>query len=134
MYADGAGWKVRWAPKLVDRIRTLVVAGRVDVRWCSTWCPWADQFERLWRLPALGRAFNVPINGAEASVAKLAAARQVLAEGRRLIWTDDMEVPLSGPLHEELAAGGRALLIRPEGRRGLQPAHMDLIEQFLRDQ
>lgn len=129
-YADGVGWTIRWAPALVDRIRALVAAGQVEVRWCTTWCPWADQLERLWLLPPLGRAFNEPINGAAVSVAKLAAARQVLAEGRRLIWTDDMEVPLSGPLYEELAAGGRALLIRPSGRRGLQPEHMDLIEQF----
>jgi hypothetical protein len=130
VYAESQEWRIRWAPALVDRIRALVVAGAVEVRWCTTWCAWTDQFERMWRLPELPRTFTEPINGRAAAEAKLAAARKVLADGRRLIWTDDDEVPLFGPLYDELAAGGRGLLIRPASNRGLQPEHMDLIEAF----
>lgn len=129
-YADGDGWPIRWAPALLDRIRSLHTLGVVEVRWCTTWCTWADQLERLWRLPELGRAFTEPINGVAASRAKLAAARQILGEGRRLVWTDDIEVPLSGHVYDELTADGRALLIRPSGRRGLQPEDLDAIEVF----
>jgi hypothetical protein len=129
-YADGDAWPMRYAPALIDRIRGLVAADVLEVRWCTTWCAWADQLERIWRLPPLGRAFTEPLNGSAASLAKLAAARQVLAAGRRLIWTDDAEVPGPGELYDELAADGRALLIRPAGSRGLQPEHLDEIEAF----
>ncbi|GAA2643951.1 hypothetical protein GCM10010399_92380 [Dactylosporangium fulvum] len=80
-------------------------------------------------LPPLGCAFS---DEPDASAAKLAAARAVLAAGRRLVWTDDDEVPESGPLRAELTAGGRALLIRPDARRGLTPADLDEIEAFAR--
>lgn len=134
-YADGEAWPMRWAPALMDRIRALVVAESVEVRWCTTWCAWADQLERMWRLPPLGRAFTGKINGSAASVAKLAAARAVMKdEGRRLIWTDDAEVPTFGDVYDELTADGRALLIRPAGNRGLQPEHMDQIEKFLTEE
>ncbi|GGM28024.1 hypothetical protein GCM10011608_11100 [Micromonospora sonchi] len=130
-YALGQQWKMRWAPALITRIRQLHKAGTVEVRWCTTWCAYADQLERLWALPPLGRAFTDDINGRAASMAKLAAARQVIAEVRRLIWTDDTEVPLYGEVHDELVAAG-ALLIRPKGSTGLQPGHLDAIEAFAR--
>lgn len=69
---------------------------------------------------------------AAAADAKLTQARDVLAEGSRLIWTDDTEVPESGPVYEELTADGRALLIRPSGRRGLRREHMEQISAFCR--
>lgn len=132
-YAEGREWTMRWAPALLDRIHKLRATGLVEVRWCTTWCAYADQLERLWRLPPLGRAFTDPINGTAAAMAKLAAARQVLDEGRRLIWTDDTETPTDGPLYDELTTTGRALLIAPSGRRGLQPEDMDAIEQFAKE-
>lgn len=132
-YADGQGWTMRWAPAMVDRLRRLREDGLVEIRWCTTWCAWADQLERLWRFPPLERAFHDPINGTAAAVAKLAAAQKVLADGRRLIWADDTEVPLGGPVFDDLTAGGQALLIRPDGRRGLQPEHLDAIEAFAKD-
>lgn len=129
-YAGAHEYRLRWAPALIQRIRDLHKAGAVEVRWCTTWCAYADQLERLWALPPLGRAFTDDINGHAASVAKLAAARQVLAGGRRLVWTDDTEVPLFGDVHDDLTAAGRALLIRPRGSTGLQPDHLDQIEAF----
>lgn len=131
-YAGGVGYRLRWAPALLDRIRRLHGSGAVEVRWCTTWCAYADQLERLWRLPPLMRAFTEDINGTTAVMAKIAAARRVLADGGRLIWTDDDVVPLSGELHGELTADGRALLIRPKASVGLQPEHLDQIEAFAR--
>src|SRR5690606_41591647 len=84
----------------------------------------------IWQLPPLHRTFKRDIKGKEASAAKLAAARQVLADGHRLIWTDDTETPTGGALYDELTADGRALLIRPSGRQGLRPADLDAIERF----
>jgi hypothetical protein len=124
---------IRWAPALLDRIHNIHRGGLAEIRWCTTWCCDADALELLWHLPELGRAFTEPINGYAASVAKLAAARQVLADGRRLVWTDDAEVPTSGDLFGDVAADGRALLIAPDERYGLQPRDLDAIEAFLKE-
>lgn len=130
-YSGGQDYRMRWSPTLVTRIRALHARGDVDIQWCSTWCHDADQVERLLALPRLDRAWFDPITGTAVAMAKLAAARQVLARGRRLIWTDDEEVPTSGPVHDELVKGGRTLLIAPSPRQGLQPEHMDEIETFV---
>lgn len=127
---NGTEWRIRWAPQLIARIRALHRSGLADVRWCTTWCSQADQLERIFHLPPLGRAFEGEPRGIHCSAAKLKAARAVVAEGRALIWTDDDEVPTSGPVFDELTAGGRALLIRPDSRGGLRPEHMDEIEAF----
>jgi hypothetical protein len=129
--ANGEMWPIRWAPALLQRIRTLIVGGAAEVRWCSTWCGNTGHLERALGLPALESAFAVPSGGFVGEL-KVQSARDVLASGRRLIWTDDMETPTDGPLRDELTAGGRALLIQPNGRLGLTPAHMDQIEAFCR--
>ncbi|GAB3867873.1 hypothetical protein ACFPIJ_23490 [Dactylosporangium cerinum] len=130
--SQGVDWPIRWAPPLITRIRRLAVAGVVEVRWCTTWCPDADALERLFDLPPLGRALTAAelaaVEGTDA--VKLAAARRVLAERRRLVWTDDTAVPAAGPLADELTAGGRGLLIRPHPRRGLRPSDLARIESF----
>ncbi len=132
-YAFSAGeeYRMRWAPALIDRIRALHHAGSVEICWCSTWCPEAEEVERLFVLPRLERAWSDHLTATAATAAKLAAARQVLAHGRRLIWTDDVEVPTYGVVHDELTHTGRALLIAPSPRRGLQPDHLDAIEAFI---
>jgi hypothetical protein len=130
--ADNTSYVLRWSPLLVDRIRALHDGGRVEVRWCTTWCPEAERLESLWRLPTLARALDAdPMpRGPQCWPLKLAAARQVLAEGRRLIWTDDEALPAPGPERDELTTDGRALLIAPRANRGLQPADLHLIEKF----
>ncbi len=127
-YADCAEWRMRWAPSLVDRLRTLHTGGHVELRWCTTWCDHADQLERLFGFPRLVRAFGAC--GDQAPELKFAAAVDVVASGRGLIWADDDAIPRSGPEVEELLAAG-ALLIRPDARRGLQPADLDLIDGWL---
>lgn len=125
-YADGVQWRIRWAPALIGRIRGIHIAGLAEVTWCTTWCSWAEQLERLFGLPPLPRA--AVSAGVHAPGEKLAAACEVLTGGRRLIWTDDTEA------HEgSLPAGvpDRALLIAPDDRRGLQPEHLDQIDAFL---
>ncbi|MFV2009252.1 MULTISPECIES: hypothetical protein [unclassified Micromonospora] len=124
-------YRLRWAPALIDRIRAMHRAGAVEIRWCSTWCVEADQVERLFGLPRLGRSWTHEMSTSTAAGAKLGAAREVVAQGRPLIWTDDAETPTSGPVYEELTASGRALLIAPLPNRGLQPAHLDQIEAFV---
>ncbi|MDT5033211.1 MAG: hypothetical protein QOC94_3382 [Actinoplanes sp.] len=129
---DQASYPLRWSPVLIDRIRALHVDGRAEVRWCTTWCPDADELEHLWRLPELERALTAdPMpRGVACWPLKLAAARAVLADGRRLIWTDDDAQPKPGPDRDELTANGLALLIAPRPNRGLSPQDLDRIEAF----
>ena len=130
-YSNGVEYRIRWAPALMDRIRALLTADRVEVRWCTTWCSDADQLEKLFDLPALPRAWSLPLFGEEAAAAKLDAVREVLGQGHYLVWTDDTEVPEVGPVRQELMGTSRALLLRPAPNRGLQPADLEAIETFL---
>ncbi|BCJ41819.1 hypothetical protein GCM10010168_75070 [Actinoplanes ianthinogenes] len=127
-YADGIGYVMRWAPALLDRIRAIHRAGTAEIRWCTTWCAQAGQLERLFALPHLQPCWTEELTPQEAAVAKLAAARRVLTDGRPLIWTDDADIPPSA--HEELPGLGRVLLIAPRPNRGLQPDDLDAVERF----
>ncbi len=124
---------VYFAPALMKRLRDLHRTGRVEIRWCTTWCGDTTVLEQAFCLPEFTTAWTEYRNGCEGVNAKQAAARAFLAEGRPLIWADDTEVPLeSWPLHDELmSAGPDVLLIRPDDRFGLQPRHLDAIEQFI---
>jgi len=130
-HSAGYPYRLRWAPALIARIRALHTAGSVTIRWCSTWCADAAQIERLFGLPRLERCWTDPISSTAAAHAKLAAARAVLDQGRRLIWTDDEVAPTCGPVRDELTRSGRSLLIAPTPNRGLQPEHLETIEEFV---
>lgn len=117
-------FRMRWAPKLVRRIGELAQSGAVDVRWATTWCPYADQLEKLWGLPELSRAWSNGLYGYEVKDAKRSAAENVLWTGRPLIWTDDTEA-------HKIPSGDRALCIKPNATYGLTPAHLSEIEEFI---
>ncbi|MGO4258139.1 hypothetical protein [Marmoricola sp. RAF53] len=132
-YAAGEPFKMRWSATLLNKISDLHTTGRVELRWCTTWCPWADQLEQIFGLPPLARSIPEPMPSSGAwPDAKVGAARNVLREGRPLIWTDDEAIPPEGPPRDALTnADVPTLLIEPLPNRGLQPAHLARIEQFL---
>lgn len=123
-------WQIKWAPPLIDRLRAGILSGLVEVVWSTTWVDHVHALEKLWDLPPLRKAFkDLPTQ--YTGDYKLAAAEGVLGAGRRLIWTDDTEVPDEGdPLFAELHAKGECLLIAPNQRLGLTPEHMDQIARF----
>lgn len=121
-----------YAPALLARIRAAHAAGLAEIRWATTWCCEVDALEKAFSLPHFEPCWTDHINGRAAAMAKLACAAQVLADGRRLVWTDDSETPTSGETYERLTFDGRALLIAPNPARGLQPDDMDRIEAFCR--
>lgn len=63
-------------------------------------------------------------------VRQRAAALDIVANGRRLLWTDDNAIWRSGPEREQLEAAG-ALLISPDERRGLQPDDVTTIRAWI---
>ncbi|MFI1992424.1 hypothetical protein [Actinoplanes sp. NPDC020271] len=129
--ADAYDYRIRYEPRLVRAIHRIHVRGRAEVTWCSTWCSDAAGLEQAFGLPELPRAFDEPVTGPAASQAKLAAARRVIASGRRLVWTDDVEIDLHAAVCAPWVATGRALLISPNATRGLRSRHLRRIEQFL---
>lgn len=132
----GDSYRMSWEPRLMTFIREVIDSEAAEVVWCTTWCDDAHLLEDLWGLPPLRRAFTVPA-GKYVGDAKLAAVRDELAAGHRVIWTDDTEVPevmdMSSDLglYIELMMSRRILLIRPDGRRGLRPLDMTAIRDFI---
>jgi hypothetical protein len=132
--SDGQmSYRLRWAPALVGRIRKVHQSGLVEIWWCTTWCPWADQIERASGLPVLRRAFDhgPDVTVDETQAAKLGVALRVVDAGRRLVWTDDDAIPAGGPARAQLLVSDQALLIAPKPRVGLQPVDMDAVDAFI---
>jgi hypothetical protein len=129
--ADDYDYRIRYEPRLVEAIRRVHEDGRAEVTWCSTWCSDAAALEDALGLPALPRAFTEPVKGAAACAAKLDAARRVVAAGRRLVWTDDVEVGHHAGDCAIWAANGTALAVGPNGSRGLRPRDLRRIDEFL---
>jgi hypothetical protein len=127
---DGRLWTIRWAPELITAILGIHQAGLADIRWATTWCPHVHLLEDLWGLPELPRTWTDGLYGYDANDAKIIAARAVLADGRRLIWTDDNVFPAYGWPDTDLLTDGRALLIKPFEDAGLRPGHLELIRAF----
>jgi hypothetical protein len=129
--ADAYDYRIRYEPRLVDAVREVHERGLAEVTWCTTWCSDAGALEEALGLPELPRAFTAPIKGAAACEAKIDAARRVVASGRLLVWTDDVEV---GHHSGECAAwveAGKALVIAPDESRGLRPGHVRRIRGYL---
>jgi hypothetical protein len=131
IWAKGAYWRMRWSPSMLHELRSIVRSGTVQVVWATTWCPWADELERMFRLPPLMRAFTSEELDSRSTIElKQELALEVAYAGQRLIWTDDDAIPTSGLERVALEAAG-ALLIAPHWRRGLQSEHLRLIRDQL---
>jgi hypothetical protein len=129
--ADDYLYRIRYEPRLLEAIRRIHAEGLAEVTWCTTWCGDAAALEEGLRLPELPRAFPSAAAGAEACAAKLAAARLVIASGRRLVWTDDVEAGHHADESAAWVADGRALVIAPDESRGLRLRDLRRIEEFL---
>lgn len=115
---------------VVNFVKDQAAAG-TDIQWATTWQSDANMF--------VAPAFGLPVLpvGAEALGMsdyhyKERAALAAIDAGRPLIWTDDdairrvvrMEIEESDVPH---------LLIEPDPRLGLTPAHLDAIAAFIAD-
>ncbi|GAB6902251.1 HAD domain-containing protein [Kineosporia succinea] len=131
--ANGCEYRIRYAPALMIRIRTLHRAGRVELRWASTWAGHTFELNDLFSLPGVPPAFALPHGDGtpreQVGELKVHAALAVVRAGGRLIWTDDEAIPPAGAVREELEAAG-ALLIAPDATRCLRPDDLDVIENY----
>ncbi len=127
---------IRYSPALVHRLHRLYRSATVEFRWATTWCNLETElaaFEDLIGIAA-PRAFTDRPPHLSWGDMKVNAALAVLAEGRRLIWADDEEAAAARLLFPEIVRAeheGRALLLMPVSRLGLQPEDLDAIDAFL---
>jgi hypothetical protein len=134
---EGHTFRMRWTPRLIVHLARLHQDQVVEFRWATTWVDEIEQIESLFRLPGFRLAFSGLPAGPQGKVPGLkgkAALQVVETERRPLIWTDDDAIPLGGPLRRRLNASGQPLLlIAPDPTRGLQPADLDAVTDFLAD-
>lgn len=130
-YGGTGRYYLKWSPTLISRIRDMHLSGRVEVVWCTTWCDYAHNLEKLWELPKLNRAFTDYDENRSVTNVKVMAAHGVLNRGRRLIWTDDDVVPRMQHLFADEIDNGNALLIGPDEWFGLTKFDIMNIERFI---
>jgi hypothetical protein len=138
--ADGQSYRIRWAPQAIEEIVAVHATGLVEIRWASSWIDvGTDGIERAVGLPPLPHAYPADLDRlrqrgaafkAAHTAAKTAAALDVVASGRRLIWTDDDAIPTTGPAREALDDTG-ALLVIPTPGRALRPEHLASVRTFM---
>jgi hypothetical protein len=125
-------YRMRWEPRLMVRLRLLLDAGSLEIRWATSWVGDTDRLEVLFDLPHLPSAWDPATPVPNIDAAKRGAATTLAAAGRRVIWVDD-EAFVGWDGRAGLEDAGH-LLIAPRSGRGLRPEDMDRIEEFCRVQ
>jgi hypothetical protein len=132
--SDQYSYRIRWEPKLVEAINRIHARGLVEMRWSTTWCPDIGALEAALGIGPFETAFQDRPPDLTWEDLKARAALAVLGEGRRQVWTDDVETDAARKRFPQLAEAenrGQALLIAPNPSRGLRPHHIKRIETFL---
>lgn len=132
---EGHVFRMRWAPRLMLQLAGLHHDRVVEFRWATTWVDQIDRLEALFGLPGFPVAFSGLPTGPQLQTPTLkcmAALDVVETERRPLIWTDDDAIPIGGPLLRRLHGSEQPLLlIAPDPLRGLQPADLEAVTEFL---
>ncbi|MDN4476234.1 HAD domain-containing protein [Demequina sp. SYSU T00192] len=135
-------YEIEWSAALVDRLREISETPGVATRWCTTWGRRAPAVLG----PAIGLGAKWPVlddAGGAFAVSpgwwKAQRAREALEEFTAVVWVDDFidgwrearaELDEPGPRWWDT---DRLLMISPASDRGLEPAHLDAVERFVRD-
>lgn len=127
------GFTIRFSPTLLGRIAALHHAGRVEVRWLTTWWDTANvHLAATFGLPQLLVANTEAEFHARHQWWKLPVAQRLAAEtGRRLVWTDDDLRHVPDAAEWAAGQGDRVLLVCPDAYLGLTPEDLRGIESWL---
>ena len=137
------GFRLSWDPTVTARLREWHDAGRVELRWLTTWMTDADRLLAgpmgLPRgLKTYGRddVASTGFLGRWAGAAgwwKLAAAREAAREepDRRIVWIDDDLAEQADDTGDWLAANPHVLVVAPDLYAGLTHEQLDEVEAWL---
>lgn len=131
--SDHFSYRIRWEPHLVTAINRIHDTGLAEVRWSTTWCPDIGNLEDALRIGPFATAFCERPDHLTWAELKVHAALDALADGRRIVWTDDVEIGPARNLFPAIAEAektGRALLVAPHPSQGLRPEDIARIEAF----
>lgn len=120
----GESWNINYSQELAKKLLEMHDTGRVELRWCTTWCEDADVLEKALGWPRLYRSLYTAgladMSYSDMTLLKLQAAFEVVeVERRPLIWVDDTAIPTTGSHHVRLCREGPALLLKPETQFGM---------------
>jgi hypothetical protein len=135
--SDRREYRIRWEPQLITEIRRIHDQGLAEVVWSTTWCPDIDRIEDALDTGTYRTAFRERPAHLVWAELKVNAALDVLYNGQRLVWTDDVEVDAARDLYPEVAEAekeGQALLIAPNPSRGLRPGDITAIRAFIEEE
>jgi hypothetical protein len=121
------------ADGLVEFINKMHSSNTVEMRWCTTWGNNANEhFAPLFGLPEFV-VCDMPEMHPQRTPDqswKQVRAREILTEGRRLIWTEDTAIPVG--FAEEIDHMDKdKLLVVPNPSIGLTPQDCVAIESFI---
>ncbi|WNM26175.1 hypothetical protein RN607_08175 [Demequina capsici] len=133
--------EIRWSDAMIERLAVLTDLPGVQPMWCTTWGSRAATLLG----PIIGLGQDWPcLEGdgggafAEAGWWKADRAREAVAVHDAVVWVDDLidgwrdEIADTGLPTPERWPGGRLLTVCPRPDRGLEPEHLDHIEEFVR--
>jgi len=129
-------WRILAARPVLDLIRSVHEQGRAEIRWHTTWQETAREVATALDLPEFAVQDAPEFYQLEEELRrdrwwKLPAVWRVLAEGRRVLWTDDdASTDLTTAQKATLAAAG-CHVVSPDPMTGLCKRHLREIDEFL---
>lgn len=131
-HAGGTEWPILFSPSVTGFIERMHAAGRVEVRWLTTWED--DANGELRELLGFTKEFEVAGRRGFGSSRwwKFDAAQRVRENepDRPLIWTDD---DLGFEREAASWASRHGLGITPQTHLGLTPKHLRMITDFIKE-
>lgn len=133
---NGTTWRILAARPVVEFIREVHESGRAEIRWHTTWQDLAGEVGRAVGLPEFAVQEAPEFHQIAEQLRrdrwwKLPAVWRVLAEGRRVLWTDDdAKSDLTQEQKTTLAAAG-CHVVSPDPMTGLCKRHLRQIDEFL---
>lgn len=141
----GGTWRLHWSRELAAGLYELAEAGIIDLRWLSTWQPYARILDGLlgwdpdvvhntrWYDPLTGRGrMGGKLHAVVDEVIRQLRVADAGEEPRPIVWIDDEEASVENALmlhgHEGAAP---MLLVRPLASRGISRRQWACIRRFV---
>lgn len=129
-------WRILAARPVLDFIRTTHEQGRAEIRWHTTWQDKAAEVATALDLPTFAVQEAPELYAVEEQLRrgqwwKLPAVWRVLADGQRVVWTDDDASWDLTPQQKAALAAASCHVVSPDPQTGLCRRHLRDIDKIL---